>query len=261
MARRFARRRRPGVAWLPVYGVDAGTPEDPRPIGVQTRLQIPGDGTVRWDVTTLTFDDSRSQPSGFEESLQDLVTGNQWRLRRIVGKLWAHWCNPESDSGHRPPVIDYAAGFIVGKTDDEGTPTADFDEVNPLVQEGADDPWIWRRRWFIGTTVGGNKPTAFTFNANGSAVFGVGDETTAAAYPSSTADYHSVADGPHIDQKTARRIDRQERLLFVQAARWYNAEELTLSYAAPGVISSFLDYRLLGSLIRTSSGNRRNASR
>lgn len=245
---------------MPTYGDVSGSPEDVRANGVRSDLELPLDGTIRWDVTTLTFDDTKSQDSGTDYSLQDLVAGNAWRLRRIVGKLWASTYFQTENIGKRPPAIDYAAGFIVGKTDDEGTPTADFYEVNPLAQEGMDDPWIWRRRWLLSTL--GERATAGIYAGAGSNTYYAADMYLAQQIPSSTANYHSVADGPHIDQKTARRIDRQERLLFVQAARIHSQAGF-VNYSNSDVpwLGTFLDYRLLGSVVKTAAGNRRNASR
>jgi len=248
---------------MPTFGDISGDPELPRAIGIYSRIPIAGDGHIRWDVTSVTFDDTKSQQfvTQDEYSLHDMVGGNAWRLRRIVGKLWAHWYRQPSEEGKQPPLIDYAAGFIVGKSDDEGSATADFDEVNPLAQEGSDDPWIWRRRWLLSTGPEKAQPSVSNYNTFSTNQVNVEDYYDMMAYPSSTAYYGSVADGPHIDQKTARVIDRQERLLFVQAARYRSLGGELTTYAAPGELISFLDYRLVGSIRSSAPGNRRNASR
>lgn len=206
---------------------------------------------IRVDSFAVTFDATQSaeleqaQPSN--STLRDLVSGNEYRLRRIVGKYFATWLrNPEGTEANSPPLIDVAAGFIVCRTDDDGVPTTDFEQVNPLVQDSAEDPWIWRRRWFLRTIVPPGTTNEFQAGAT---------------FPGSTAGYGSVADGPHIDQKTARRIARQERLFFVQAARVYDIGGSVTEFTLPGSVCTYLDYRILGSLISGSKGNRRNASR
>jgi len=254
VAFRTRRRRRPLVQWLPVFG-DGGNETNEAAIGIRTTIALSGDpAETRVDAVGLTFDYTDSaetaQAAGDDNrTLRDLVSGSAYRLRRVVGKLFAGWDNNSGDGiANRPDVVDYAAGFIVVKTDDNGNPYTDFEEVHPLSQDSADDPWIWRRRWFLGTLAPGD-----TAGGLPGKVFGSG-------FPTATAGYHSVADGPHVDQKTARVIGRQERLFFVQAARVMRIVG-SGSFSAPGSIDSYLDYRLLGSLMSTTTGNRRNASR
>lgn len=252
---RFSKRRKPRVQWLPVFGIE-GNAEEEASIGIETRITLDGNPeAIRWDAAPVTFDYSDSaETEQFtnlqERSLQDLVGGNCYRLRRIVGKLFAAWTPNGNDSPEsNPPCVDYAAGFIVCRTDDSGTPVTDFEEVNPLAQDSAEDPWIWRRRWFLRCQ-----------NATPDVVVGINGRF-GRSFPSSTAEYGSVQDGPHIDQKTARRIDKQERLFFVQAARVVDAQGNVGEYATPGGLYSVLDYRLLGSILRSPAGNRGNASR
>jgi len=254
VAYRTRRRRRPLVQWLPVFG-DGGNETNEQAIGIRTEIQLSGNpAETRVDAVGLTFDYTDSaetaQAAGDDNrTLRDLVSGSAYRLRRIVGKIFAAWYNNSGDSlANRPDAIDYACGFIVVKTDDNGNPYTDFEEVHPLSQDSADDPWIWRRRWFFGTLKQGDTPG------------GNPDKAWGGSFPSSTALYGSVADGPHIDQKTARVIGRQERLFFVQAARSF-ATFGAGTFSQPGGLITYLDYRLLGSLMSTTTGNRRNASR
>lgn len=263
MARRFGRgRRRPRVVWLPVLGQTLATGTEPwlqSVGGTDFKLIVPTNGNISWESTPVTFDytedasDNQDPIQGaLSKTLQDLVSGNEYRLRRIVGKCHAY-AYTESQELSAWPHVEFAAGFIVVRTDDEGTPTTDFDFVNPLQQDSMEDPWIWRRKWVLSL---GNYTDTTVQNY-------VYQSTAFNGFPRSTAFYGSVADGPHIDQKTARVIHRSERLWFVKAARIFNPmgiADIEASYAAP-VVAGICDTRLLASMRATSSGNRGNASR
>jgi len=268
MARRFARRRKPRVAWMPTFG---GAPLDdpewttnPWP-GVSLELNLlqddpPEDGVI-WDAFPLTFDVSeeavQAQSDPDKRTLRDIVQGNEWRLRRLVGKAFittAHGVQGATIS----PAVDVALGFIVCNTYDDGAPVTDFNEVNPLAQNSMEDPWFWRRRWllhpygFLSQSLAVNPATADTRNS-----------PQYWNLPATNIAYGSVADGPHIDAKTARVIHRSERLFGVLAARRYVAEVgITPETQFQDIhVSMLLDYRLLGSLRGTSYGNRGNAAR
>jgi len=215
------------------------------------------------DVQPVTFDysDSASQEEGVDfRSLQDLAQGNAYRLRRIVGKFHAAAIT-NNTSETQIPTVDLAAGFMVCRTDDDGNILVEQAGISgdvtrgPLAQDGAEDPWIWRRRWLLtgipksivivdGTTLYTN-------------VIGVTSQLGfQGQWPQTTAGYGSVQDGPHIDQKTARVISRDERLFFWVQGRLSNPSENTNT----ADINWQLDVRLLASL-RQNVGNRRNASR
>jgi len=260
MARR-TRRRRSRVLWLPTFGIQAG--EDPTqadPSGVWGQLAVPGDGSVIYDAFPLTYDYSQSaynvtegvdqQP--YEVGLIDITSGNEWFLKRIVGKFFGGATSDEVDSPAAfHGLLDVALGFIVCKTDDDGNPTTNFATTNPLARSSMNDPWIWRRRWlmnpftsgFIGGNPGGTVDTRDTYGF--------------LSFPSTTAGFGSAVDGPHIDQKTARRIHREERLFGVVAAcsfsNFTDTQAMQLDY--------LLDYRLLGTIAPRSAGNRGNTSR
>lgn len=258
---RRTKRRRPRVAWLPTFG-GAAVPEGttaPFP-GIESELEIntltPGADIV-FDAVPLTFDVSESaveaQADPTKRSLRDIVQGNEWRLRRIVGKAFIGCAAAYAGTTHIPGV-DVALGFIVCKTYDNGDPWTDFSEVNPLSQESMEDPWIWRRRWLLHPS-GDNWSTWTNFEGSS-----VDNQNSAQAYgfPVSNVSYGSVADGPHIDAKTQRRIHRSERLFAVLAARRWMSSGVA---QADVTVRMLLDYRLLGSLGGTSYGNRGNTSR
>jgi len=258
VAFRTRRRRKPRVIWMPTYG---GLNPDSDPTtaysGIRGVLNYDTE-EVFYDAFPLTFDysfdavnEQQAAAVGYPQSLQDIVSGNEWKLRRIVGKIILWVQGDETDS----PVVqaalcDCAVGFIVCNTYDDGAPTTDFNEVNPLAQESSEDPWIWRRRWMLNPY--GN-PTPIGSDVSNLGLWAY------SGLPQSNVSYGSVADGPHIDQKTSRRIHRQQRLFCVVAARPH-MPSISSDFAAHS-LNYFLDYRLLGSLAPRSAGNRGNAAR
>lgn len=244
---RRTRGRKPRVVWLPTFGdsayAEGGGFGQATGIRLSTTHGSGGSGPgIIYDAVAVTWDggDSSAAAQDFgstEHSLADFVQGQSYRLRRIVGKFW---CGTDIQTASNINALQVAFGFIVGRADSNGSLQTDFNNVNPLYQDSADDPWIWRRSWLLGagsygsTVQWGNLP--LTNQAVGSAV-----------------------DGPHIDQKTARLVGPDERLVCIMAARVFSTHD----DAAPTGnvrVSGFLDYRILASM-RSNVGNRRNASR
>jgi len=255
------RRRRPRVAWLPVFGA-APVPEATAgpAAGISAEIDLDfnvAQDEVVWDSFALTFDTSQSavetQASPTDRTLRDIVAGNEYRLRRIVGKAFV-WTSNDVQGASVLPAIDCAFGIIVSHTDDDGFPRTNFDEVNPLAQDSMEDPWIWRRRWLLqpGDSLSHGVWTnpATTTTETQPKFWG---------FPASNVRYGSVQDGPHIDAKTARVIHRNERLYGVFAARrLYAGGAVAICDTKAHLL---LDYRLLGSLRGSSYGNRGNTAR
>lgn len=266
MARRFARRRKPRVAWLPVFGgsrIDAGEDAAPFP-GIEASLSFPAGPPTKeviWDAFPLTFDETESaaqtQADPTKVTLRDIVQGNEWKLRRIVGKAFISVGLTTPNDGFRP-LYQVGLGFIVCKTYDDGAPLTDFNDVNPLSQESMEDPWIWRRTWLLSDA---NAATYGTFNNLNIASTAIIPNTW--RFPVNTALYGSVADGPHIDAKSQRRIHRSERLFGVLAMRryWGTIDVSEVELVPDATCQLLLDYRLVGSLGAQSYGNRGNTSR
>lgn len=254
-------KRRPRVAWFPTFGGTRITEAESAPFpGIEQEFDIDDtkpNGDVFWDAVALTFDTSESavqaQSDPDAKTLRDLIQGNEYRLRRIVGKIFIHVL-PFAKGESADTLIDAAFGFIVCKTYDDGIPLTDFSEVNPLSQESMEDPWIWRRRWILNPAgpIINNIPTTGDLSNS----LGYSD------YPASNMRYGSVLDGPHIDAKSNRRVHRSERLFAVLAARNLNPQtEPWNSNFRPTKLRALLDYRLLGSLGSQQYGNRGNMAR
>jgi len=251
------RRKRPLVNWLPVPGVapQAGN-NDNRVNGFTFALTVPAtdaaNGGINTAVTPITFDQPGEQrfqaavAAGVLPSLKDYVQGSGYRLRRIVGKCFAAFSRLAVQGQTKPPAAVFAAGFIVLKVDpDTGTALDADTEYSPLEAKNVEDPWIWRRTWLFG--------------ANDH--FGDGSETdrTFSDFEPNNSNYGGgVADGAHIDQKTARIIGTDERLFFIIST---HKVPLLTDYDNDSLIVGYLDYRLLASIVSRSSTNRGNSSR
>lgn len=265
MARRTRRFKRRQI-WLPVLGNNARLDEGvviagSATLGENALLTSNSTDGIVWEAFPITYDQGPNpefawpvlEPNPY--TLRDRVAGNEWSLRRVVGKVFiANVASDGSiDAGTRPQAVEAGFGLIVCNTDDDGSPLTNFNEVNPLSAVSAEDPWIFHRVWLLGNVA----PNQYTTN----------DTATATAYdgmsriPMTNIEYGSVMDGPHIDQKTARRIHRSERLYGVYAQRVISDllnETIVNSQNVTTVCKARL--RLLGN-IRSAVGNRGNASR
>lgn len=230
--RRF--RRRAGGAWLPINPTYIGEnlegktywddsldwvhgepPENPDDIergdGVAACIPLTLDGTIDPDLSTE------------QESLHDLVQGQDYILNRIVGKVWCAINQNEAQA-----VIKCIAAFGVAVLPTEGgaaAPSVAGTDWNPLLARNAQEPWLWRRTWIL---------------TNQAAT------TAAGQFPQSSAEYGSVLDGGHIDTKgVKRRITREHRLYMVFAAE---ALETSFTVEATSRISYGYDVRLNGNM-------------
>lgn len=239
------RRRKPTVAWLP------HTPHDESEIqgwiqGTNNNNFTPGD--INTTIHSLTVDyPAEAIRSATEHPTMADYEASGYRLRRVVGKIFV---GVRQDIGAvGPPAADYptnvlvGAGFMVLRVDTgTGAPLAiaNPNSYSPLWLDNQRDPWIWRRTWLLTNEFG---------SSQGASPLGLSQA------PTFNGDYGSVQDGPHIDQKTARRIGPEERLFFIlSTVNVGDAAEST------GTTEWILDYRLLGSPLKVM-GNRRNASR
>lgn len=232
-------RRRPAVVWLP----NAGSPlltDDSVLINFIHDVASGAAGRVI-SVHPLTSDHPAESSLVLFGDLPTLADyeGSAYRLRRIVGKCDIHLSGVQL--ANTPAVVWCTAGFIVLRVDpltgDPANNAAADAFYNPQVFGSERDPWIWRRSWILGDG---------------------GSIGASSGRPRGTANYGSVADGPHIDAKTARRISDEERLFFVAASQGIVQNGTAGQNTVP--VRWSLDYRILASMLK-NSGNRRNASR
>jgi len=232
-------RSKPRVVWLPptnAFSVGMAGQS-----GYQTFILQPlgvlGDFVVGEIPLTI---DAQSDPLSPATSLAD-VESSGYRLRRIVGKIF---CVVQQEDADTPIGYIVTAGLIVRAIDTPtGTSLASLDTTGETFDPGQirnyGDPWIWRRSWMLGNNNATNAPVE--------------------AFDWATANHQlpSAVDGPHVDQKTARIVGAEERLFLDVGVTIVKPGGDPLE---PGLVQVFTDLRCLASM-RTSTGNRRNASR
>lgn len=246
------KKRSPRVVWLPPtdrnsldpgnlnglqnFIIDfVGTNETT--IGASVNAEIP-----------LVIDGEDDDPIG-AVTLSD-IENSSYRLRRIVGKIFV-FSRPQAQQGGTAfgaPLHVVTGGLIVRKIDvASGDSLAlQVNQVSPTAIRNWADPWIWRRSWMVRNVTGvtGGVTTLDLDSLSGSNFGG------AAA--------GGIADGPHIDQKTARLVGNEERLFLSFTASVVVPRELGGNDGTQ--IQVLTDLRVLGSM-RTGMGNRRNATR
>jgi len=252
------RRKSPRVVWLPptnLTSLDAGgqsvvnnfildfTGTNEATIGASTIAEIP--------LVIDAADDDIVNTAN--QTLSD-VENSSYRLRRIVGKIFV-FNRPQAQAEGFPdnaPLFIVTAGFIVRKCN----PVTGFSlarlSANELISvqaaQTSNDPWIWRRSWMIGQATGVEAGVT-TVDTAGLPWANFGPAGACSGN----------ADGPHVDQKTARIVGHEERLLLdVQASVVIPA--IGSSPLVSSQIQVVTDLRILGSM-RTGIGNRRNSVR
>lgn len=233
------RRRKPRVVWLPPTNLNS-LPFTSSTSGLQTFFVgvSPGLGAVAGEIPLVI--DSQDDPLDPNTSLAD-IESTGYRLRRIVGKIFLNDVPADDDS-----VISYVvtAGLIVRRSDPAtgvsyATSTGLVSSISPQHLSNYGDPWIWRRSWILW-----NNAVATTLTK--------GPDRNYGNY------FTTVADGPHVDQKTARVIGPEERVFL--SVGMTVLDTTAPQSEIPHECRIVTDLRLLASM-RPSSGNRRNASR
>jgi len=234
-----SRSRKPRVVWLPP---DMEQDQFPNAFtsGNSTiwglGLAVSGVAPIFATEHPLVIDSPRDPAT---ESLADLEDSS-YRLRRIVGQIWINGDRLDEESGVE--TIHITCGIIVRRVDQSGialamladNTTGDFSNTSASCATNSGDPWIWMRSWRIAVPL-------FTL-----------DTTSTPSAPRAEA----VDFAYHLDQKTARIVGPEERLFFHASAMALGGGQGELTNLT--IISGHI--RCLGTL-RSSSGNRRNASR
>lgn len=263
------RRRRPG--WFPTIGVDQSESDDNwnarafslngAPNGLTSIIIFPVIPDVQVDGDSFSAND----PGQLVQAM-----GQSYELERIVGKIFLGCGAPRDDNPAAifPKVAYIGAGFFVARQADNnvgGGPNIPVgsasaaeavENYSPLSEDTVREPWIWHRTWLISSGRNINDPDAqsvFTpiTASTGSETFG--GPTVATGLPTTNVGMGTY-DGPHIDARSGRRVDGDERLWCAVAAR--SADSL-LGMEDPNTLAAqwvrgILQIRVLGFLRKTA---------
>lgn len=160
-------------------------------------------------------------------SLRDIVEGQDYVLKRTVGKVWGSLQqNDDTDSSVIASLV--AHGLAVLPVNDLGQPQLNSDQYDPLNANNSMNPWMWRRTWMLYNNLA---------PAGGELYLG----------PNSIQAHGSVADGGHVDCKVARRVTREQRVFSI----WTAKTILQVGEGEPiGRVFIGMDFRFLGAMRR-----------
>lgn len=254
-------RSRTKFTWFPTAWTE-GEDASQRIAGIDFALAVNRNGSITTGIIPLTADAPKepadNDPRTTTGILADIV-GQEYFLRRVVGKfhivhegaLQINGEIPTQNTFNQFPVAALVgAGLFVARADDISAGGVDLpvgatvgatlrEQYSPLHVNTIREPWIWRRTWVLTQAyaqfVLDRAPSFTAADLNGKP-FG---------FPTTTADYGSVADGPTIDAKTARRITNDDRLWLAVSTQIFPVNTDSIE---DGAIRGHFDYRLLAGL-------------
>lgn len=244
------RRNKPRVVWLPA-DFDNRLGSAPLPAGNENDSSLIiklftanplGDPPLTEEIPIVKDFAANASVINASSTLSDLENSG-YRLRRIVGKLFFAMAQSSAFEIGEITTCCVTAGFIIRRIANDGSSMASLGSgptgtlISTVSLNNNADPWIWRRSWLLS-----NKNAAVINTDNFAFAF--------------NGEYGSVADGPHVDQKTARVVGPEERLFLSVTVSGVDGNAQT----PPSAVVMIGDLRVLGSM-RTSVGNRRNAQR
>lgn len=258
----MVQRKRRRNTWFPTIGTDGPFEADNDNIaGRIFSLVVPLDATTTVAIAPLVpdvpleGDDINTAAPG--QLVQAL--GQEYILERLVGKFHCGMLGVRADINNPTTWASciVGLGFFVARAEDSSsggpdtpigsaTPAERVENYNPLGEDTIREPWIWRRTWVLGNPAQDPRG-AYTFAT------GIVSNQTLAVFPPTTGDYGSVMDGPHIDAKSNRRVGNDERLWVAVSTVGFqrtNGDTYPISVGSNGQIDGYLDYRVLGRLVR-----------
>lgn len=230
------RRKRAKYTWFPINGSSFGASEgDPYTVNSQFGevivpvLDITAPTTENGGLSILSLvpDFTVNQDNTAANTLLDKVQGQEYVLKRIVGKIFVSQRSFGVDEAWPATIV--TAGIFVARAIDDSQGEVDLqdNEVDPNDVHNIEQPWIWRRSWKLGDPA-------------------TTDYALAGAWPTNNAGYPGVMDGPHIDAKVARRVRREHRLWLAVSA--FGVSPSGLSATGQAAIDYQIDIRLLGAM-------------
>lgn len=262
------RRRRRGsrYTWMPMLGNVYNNGESTYQVAttrlyLQPRAQLSdppvldnGSGFGSLVVVPLVPDytEMPDPANGTSMTLRDYTEGQDWFLRRIVGKLVVACATKNNTSVQTGvwPAVEVTAGFFVARSQDQSEGQIDLatNEYDPQDLRNIRQPWIWRRTWILGAAEVGVPTTDPT------------QPQLSTLWPNSNEEFGSLGDGPNVDAKTLRRIRREERLwlaLSVLGAGVIDAStSVTFGDQAQPIVQIYADLRCLGAMRRSKNASR-----
>lgn len=247
------RRRKTRYTWFPQLGDDGSTEDlSTTQFGVLVTHDTSGDPGEPTIVPLLP--DAPSEEAANDLSVLTSVLTQEYILKRIVGKIHIA-SEPRSllslASNLQPTTVRYTAGIFVARADGGtnannpvGATTAADARINygPANLSTTREPWIWRRSWILGVNYFNSFNQSTDFTTSGLAL--------ASFYPFNNL-HGSVADGPHVDAKTARRVGNDDRLFFAVQAQALAVVGVNTPTTQQDKV--FVDLRFLGAPRRPKS--------
>lgn len=240
------RRRKKSVQWFPNLGSDFVGDAGGYPTTCQFLELVPDpDDSVGPTITNGNLlcvpvtTDYTEQPdqANAAQTLRDFVEGQDYLLRRIVGKCFVNvQATPGTQTATQSwPSVIVTAGFMVARALDADQTAIGLDdaECDPFDRNNIMQPWIWRRQWHLGDPGNTQYAQGGSWRQNNSA-------------------FATMRDGPEIDTKIARRITKEHRLWFCASAFGVSPFDIlmTLPAANQPRVHLELDIRVLGSMRR-----------
>jgi len=259
------KRRRTRYTWLPNLGQEVSTTEPSEFLSnFNLGLTAPADGGQEVGVTPLIYDFVQEQDDITAEfaSLNFLI-GNEYLLRRVVGKIHvAYAWFIQTGVGTTIPASEVLAvqctvGLFVARAGDVSDGTGGNGPIgsqaagiavrnyNPQARDCIREPWLWRRQWVLGT---GIDNAGQANDVSGNPRIANGNFHDSRGFPATNAHYGSVADGPHIDAKTLRRVGQNDRLWLAATVNYYPPNTQQVNANIPQGVTINVDLRFLGAL-------------
>lgn len=239
------RKRQRKFTWMPTIGAVGQNVSVDQSYTFLNALTVPANGLAgagtRGGVPAIfivpVIQDKPLEPGAQNEVAGSLnnVVGNEWFCERIVGDIFVGTrLGVTEDQG--PRTIAVTCGFFVARAGDtnqnlpigatNGTAAETHVNYSPAALNAVREPWMWRRTWVLGRT----------FN----------ESDGLAQNPSVNSFYATLANGPHVDCKSVRRIGNDERLWFA-----VTCTDISIGFPNPteaGLVDVMTDLRVLGAL-------------
>lgn len=245
-----SRRRGPRVVWLPPattnrIGGTASIGTQPGAfdffVGFAAGTIAPGITSTGIIPLVSDIPTGEAQFAGLATNTLSDIYGSSYRLRRVVGKIFISCPQTQGTAQGVIPRYFVTAGIIVLRVQPDGTPLQSVPGgYSPSIITSWADPWIWRRSWILDNGVE------------------AGAVDLKSIYPETNTQYGSVMDGPHVDQRTARVVDEEERLFLVVGVT--NVIVANAGGTAQSEVRVTGELRFVASM-RKTAGNRGNSSR